>query len=158
MDQCGAGGFETYDARTGCDNGPASGKERLAAVVMASGTTTTKVFGVGQVIAAITIGLTRDVGRFADKDHFAVYNGSAPIEVSSGPKKIYRLSMRGSRQLNHALHMAAVTQVRHRHSEGLGLDLATKARQDAKLCPSIADVHRRPQYGQARHGLVEHCP
>jgi hypothetical protein len=26
--------------------------------------------------------------------------------------------MRGSRQLNHALHMAAVTQVRHRHSEG----------------------------------------
>ena len=26
--------------------------------------------------------------------------------------------MRGSRQLNHALHMAAVTQVRHAHSEG----------------------------------------
>ena len=93
-------------------------KERLAAVVAASGTTTTKVFGVGPVIAAITVGLTRDVGRFADKDHFAAYNGSAPIEVSSGPKKIYRLSMRGSRQLNHALHMAAVTQVRHRHSEG----------------------------------------
>ena len=64
------------------------------------------------------MGLTRDVGRFADKGHFAAYNGSAPIEVSSGEKKIYRLSMRGSRQLNHALHMAAVTQVRHRHSEG----------------------------------------
>ena len=42
-------------------------------------------------------------------DHFAAYDGSAPIEVSSGPKKIYRLSMRGSRQLNHALHMTAVT-------------------------------------------------
>jgi hypothetical protein len=40
------------------------------------------------------------------------------IEVSSGEKKIYRLSMRDSRQLNHSLHMAAVTQVRHRHSEG----------------------------------------
>ena len=84
----------------------------------ASGTTTTKVFGVGPVIAVITVGLTRDVGRFADKDHFAAYSGSAPIEVSSGKKKIYRLSMRGSRQLNHALHMAAVTQVRHRHSQG----------------------------------------
>ena len=93
-------------------------KERLAAVVTASGTTTTKIFGVGPVVAAITVGLTRDVRRFADKDHFAAYNGSAPIEVSSGEKKIYRLSMRGSRQLNHALHMAAVTQVRHRHSEG----------------------------------------
>ncbi|HMK98356.1 MAG TPA: hypothetical protein VK425_12465, partial [Acidimicrobiales bacterium] len=33
-------------------------------------------------------------------------------------KKIYRLSMRGSRQLNHALHMAAVTQVRFGHTEG----------------------------------------
>ena len=26
--------------------------------------------------------------------------------------------MRGNRQLNHTLHMTAVTQVRHRHSEG----------------------------------------
>ena len=50
-------------------------KERLAAVVAASGTTTTKIFGVGPVVAAITVGLTRDVGRFADKDHFAAYNG-----------------------------------------------------------------------------------
>ena len=93
-------------------------KERLAAVVAASGTTTTKIFGVGPVMAAITVGLTRDVRRFADKDHFAAYNGIAPIEVSSGPKKIFRLSMRGNRQLNHTLHMTAVTQVRHRHSEG----------------------------------------
>jgi transposase len=92
--------------------------ERLAAVVAASGTTTTKIFGVGPVVAAITVGLTRDVGRFPDKDHFAAYNGSAPIEVSSGEKNIYRLSMRGSRQLNHALHMTAVSQVRDRHSEG----------------------------------------
>ncbi|HMK95925.1 MAG TPA: transposase, partial [Acidimicrobiales bacterium] len=55
-------------------------KERLAAIVAASGTTTTKIFGVGPVVAAITVGLTRDVRRFADKDHFAAYNGSAPIE------------------------------------------------------------------------------
>jgi len=38
--------------------------------------------------------------------------------VSSGPRKIYRLSRRGNRRLNHAIHMAAVTQVRHRHSQG----------------------------------------
>ncbi len=93
-------------------------QERLADVVRASGTTTTKIFGVGPVVAAISLGLTGDVRRFSDKDHFASYNGTAPIEVSSGEKKLFRLSRRGSRQLNHAIHMAAVTQVRHAHSEG----------------------------------------
>ena len=43
---------------------------------------------------------------------------TAPIEVSSGPRKVYRLSRRGNRRLNHAIHMAAVTQIRHRHSDG----------------------------------------
>ncbi len=37
----------------------------------------------------------------------------APIEASSGPKKRHRLNPRGDRQLNHAIHMAAVTQVRN---------------------------------------------
>jgi transposase len=41
-------------------------------------------------MAAITVGLTRDMRRFANKDRFAAHNGSAPIEVSSGEKKIYR--------------------------------------------------------------------
>jgi transposase len=70
-------------------------------------------------VAAIAVGLTGDVRRFPDKDHFAAYNGSAPIEVYSASKRIYRLSMRGSRQLNHALHMASVTQVRHRHCKAV---------------------------------------
>ena len=47
------------------------------------------------------------------------YNdGTAPIEVSSGNRKVYRLSRRGNRRLNHAIHMAAVTQIRYRHSDG----------------------------------------
>ena len=52
------------------------------------------------------------------RDHFAAYNGTAPIEVSSGGRKIYRLSRRGNRRINHAIHMAAVTQIRYRHSKG----------------------------------------
>jgi len=87
-------------------------------VVKASRTSTTKIFGVGPVVAATAIGLTGDVTRFPNRDHFASFNGTAPIDVSSGGKKVYRLSRRGSRHLNHALHMAAVTQIRHRHSEG----------------------------------------
>ena len=54
----------------------------------------------------------------AGSDRFAAYNGTAPIEVSSGNRIIYRLSMRGNRRLNHAIHMAAVTQVRYQHSGG----------------------------------------
>jgi transposase len=40
--------------------------------------------------------------------------------VSSGGRKVWRLSRRGNRTVNHAIHMAAVTQVRHRNSPGRG--------------------------------------
>jgi transposase len=93
-------------------------KKKLTAVVRASGTTTTGIFGVGPVIAATVIGCVVDVSRFASRDHFAAYNGTAPIEVSSGNRKIHRLSRRGNRRLNHAIHMAAITQIRYRHSAG----------------------------------------
>jgi transposase len=92
--------------------------KKLTTAVRASGTTLTSIFGVGPVVAATVIGDVRDVARFPGRDHFAAYNGTAPIEVSSGPRKIYRLSRRGNRRLNHVIHMAAVTQVRYRHSEG----------------------------------------
>jgi len=93
-------------------------KNKLTAAVRASGTSLTQLFGVGPVIAATVIGGVKDVSRFPGRDHFAAYNGTAPIEVSSGPRKIYRLSRRGNRRLNHAIHMAAVTQIRQRHSAG----------------------------------------
>jgi transposase len=93
-------------------------RKKLDAAVRASGTSLTAVFGVGPVVAATIIGEVRDVSRFPGKDHFAACNGTAPIEVSSGDRKVYRLSRRGNRRINHAIHMAAVTQVGHRHSEG----------------------------------------
>ena len=93
-------------------------KRRIADAVAASGTTTTEVFGIGPVGAAIAIGQTRDVSRFANRDGFAAYNGTGPIEVSSGGRVVHRLSRRGNRQLNHAIHMAAITQIRHSHSPG----------------------------------------
>ena len=92
--------------------------KKLAVAVRASGTTAIEIFGVGPVIAATVIGDVRGVSRFASRDHFVAYNGTAPIEVSSGNRKIYRLSRRGNRRLNHAIHMAALTQIRHRHSDG----------------------------------------
>jgi len=94
----------------------AESKKKLAAVVRASGTSVTGLFGVGPVVAAITAGDAGPVTRFPSRDHFAAWNGTAPVEVSSGGKKIYRLSRRGNRRVNSAIHIAAVTQIRYRHS------------------------------------------
>jgi transposase len=93
-------------------------KNRLTAAVRASGTTLTQVYGVGPVIAATVLGAVTDVSRIASRDQFAACNGTAPIEVSSGSRKIHRLSRRGNRRLNHAIHTAAVTQVRYRDTQG----------------------------------------
>ena len=93
-------------------------KKKLDVAVRAPGTTLTQVFGVGPVVAATVIGAVAEVFRFPDRHHFAACNGTAPIEVSSGPRKIYRLSRRGNRRHGHVIHMAAVTQIRYRHTDG----------------------------------------
>jgi transposase len=93
-------------------------RKKLAAAVQATGTSLTEIFGVGPFIAATVIGETGDVSRFASRDAFAAYNGTAPIEVSSGRRKVFRLSRRGNRRLNHAAHMTAVTQVRYSYTQG----------------------------------------
>jgi transposase len=93
-------------------------QRRLAAAVRASGTTVTEIFGVGPAVAAAVIGDTRDIARFPGPDCFAAYNGTARVEVSSGGRVTCRLSLRGNRRMNHAIHMAAVTQIRYRHTKG----------------------------------------
>ena len=86
-------------------------KARISAAVVASKSSVTDVFGVGPIVAAIILGHSGDVRRFASRDHYASYNATAPIEASSGPTKRHRLNQRGNRQLNHAMHLAAVTQI-----------------------------------------------
>ena len=93
-------------------------RKKLAAAVKASRTTLTEVFGVGPVIAGTIIGDAGDAARFPSRDHFAACNGTAPVEVSSGNRKVHRLSLRGNRRINHAIHMAAITQISHKHSPG----------------------------------------
>ncbi|MGH9213516.1 MAG: IS110 family transposase [Acidimicrobiales bacterium] len=88
-------------------------KERITTAVAIADTTVTDVYGVGPIGAAILIGHSGDIGRFPSGGHYARYNATAPIEASSGPRTRHRLNPRGNRQLNHALHMAAVTQVRN---------------------------------------------
>ena len=113
-------------------------KKKLAAAVTASGTSLTEVSGAGPVIAATVIGDVITVARFPSRDHFAACNGTAPAGVSSGQRKIHRLSLRGSRRLNHAVHMAAINWIRHKHSDGRACCQRTlaggKTRKEALRC------------------------
>jgi transposase len=86
-------------------------KDRITDAVSASGTTLLELHGVGSIVAAIVLGQVGDPRRFPTGDRFASYNGTAPIEASSGPRVRHRLNPRGNRQLNHALHLIAVTQI-----------------------------------------------
>jgi transposase len=88
-------------------------KQRIAVAVQASGTSLTDIVGVGPIGAATIIGYTKDITRFPTRGHYATYNATAPIEASSGCHKRHRLNPRGNRILNHAIHIAAVTQLRH---------------------------------------------
>jgi transposase len=84
-------------------------KKRIAQAVAASETSVTNIVGIGPIGAATIIGYTKDITRFPTRGHYA----TAPIEASSGGKKRHRLNLRGNRILNHAIHIAAVTQLRH---------------------------------------------
>jgi transposase len=88
-------------------------RTRIAQAVTASETTVTDVHGVGPLVAAIIVGHTGGVARFPTAGHFARFNGTAPIDASSGEVRRHRLNPRGNRHLNHALHVAAVTQIAH---------------------------------------------
>jgi hypothetical protein len=53
------------------------------------------------------------VTRFPDRNHFASWTGTAPIDASSGEQQRHRLSQAGNRRLNHVLYMASIVQMRH---------------------------------------------
>jgi len=80
--------------------------------VAASGTTLPEVQGIGTILAAKIIGHSGDITRFESKSHFASYTGTAPVEASSGDIRRHRLNRAGNRQLNTALHTAAIVQTR----------------------------------------------
>lgn len=85
-------------------------RRRCATAVAASGTSLTEITGISDVLAAKILGHVGDTGRFPRADHLASYAGTAPIETFSGDVVRHRLSRRGNRQLNNAIHLAAHVQ------------------------------------------------
>lgn len=96
----------------------AESKRRIADAVTASKTSLTDVFGVGPVIAAMVHRLHRRRPPLRDTGPLRRLHRHRATRGASGGHQVFRLSRRGNRRLNHAIHMAAVTQLRHAHSPG----------------------------------------
>ena len=92
------------------DKAIANNRTRCADAVAATATTLTDIYGISDVLAANIMGQIGDITRFPTSDHLASYAGTAPIAASSGEIVRHRLSRRGNRQLNHAIHLAAHVQ------------------------------------------------
>jgi transposase len=84
----------------------------LKVMVLARGSRLMDLRGVGPVVAARVLADVGDVARFADRNRFASWTGTAPLDASSGEQNRHRLSRAGNRRMNHMIHIAAVTQLR----------------------------------------------
>src|SRR3954447_9753506 len=84
----------------------------LKAMVLARDSRLMELHGVGAVVAARILADVGDVARFADRNRFASWTGTAPLDASSGEHNRHRLSRAGNRRVNHMIHIAAVTQLR----------------------------------------------
>lgn len=85
---------------------------RIRPIVRSLGPSLLTIPGCGVLTAAKILGETAGVGRFPSPATFARFNGTAPIPVWSSNTGRFRLNRGGNRQINTALHMIAVTQLR----------------------------------------------
>ena len=84
----------------------------LKTLVKARGSRLMDLPGVGPVVAAGTLADVGDIARFADRNRFASWTGTAPLDASSGEQNRHRLSRAGNRRMNHMIHIAAISQIR----------------------------------------------
>ncbi len=85
----------------------------LKAMVIVRGSTLLQINGIGPAGAARTLADVGDITRFADRNRFASWTGTAPLDASSGEQIRHRLSRAGNRRMNHVLHIAAIVQLRN---------------------------------------------
>jgi transposase len=92
-------------------------KQELTELVASTGSRLMTLHGIGPSGAARLLGDIGDIARFTSRAHFASWNGTAPIDASSGEQNRHRLSRAGNRRINRALHIMAIVQLR-RDTEG----------------------------------------
>jgi transposase len=87
---------------------------RAGHTVYAGGCTLMDLHGIGHSGAARLLADVGDIRRFADRDRFTSWNGTAPMDASSGQRQRHRLSRAGNRRINRTVHIMAVVHLRHR--------------------------------------------
>ena len=87
--------------------------KELRALIAQSGTGLLDLHGIGPSGAARLLVEVGDITRFPDRNHFASWTGTAPVDASSGDHVRHRLSRGGNRQINRVLHTMAVVQLRN---------------------------------------------
>jgi len=88
-------------------------QKELTELVTERGSTLLELNGIGPSGAARLLADVGDIRRFADRDRFASWNGTAPLDASSGNQQRHRLSRAGNRRINRALHIMAIVQLRN---------------------------------------------
>ena len=86
---------------------------RIRDALAAHGCTLGELYGIGDIGAATIVSIIGDVRRFPTRGHFAAFNGTAPLDASSGDVTRHRHNRGGNRQLNKVIHVAAVSQIRN---------------------------------------------
>jgi transposase len=109
---------------------------QIAQSVASTGSHLIEIDGVGPVVSGRLLARTRRISRFRTAAAFASYAGVAPVEVSSAERVRHRLPLGGDRQLNHALHIVAVNQIRMPGSAG-------RAYYDAKIAAGKTEKEAR---------------
>lgn len=101
-----------------CDAKLKDNAKSMAGLVAQTGSTLPQTPGIGIITAARLLARTGHPSRFPTPAAFANYTGTAPVEIASADHQRHRLSRRGDRQLNSALHTVAITQIRQTGSRG----------------------------------------
>ncbi|WP_405498937.1 IS110 family transposase [Nocardia sp. NBC_00511] len=105
---------EQIDELEAIDGKIKAADKELRALITDRGSTLMNVNGNGPASAARLLADTGDIHRFATRDRFASWNGTAPLDASSGDQQRHRLSRSGNRKINRVLHIMAIVQLRHR--------------------------------------------
>lgn len=131
--------------------------KQLTELLDQTGTGLRDLHGIGPSGAARILGDVGDIGRFPTAARFASWNGTAPIDASSGEHQRHRLSRAGNRRINRVLHIMAIVQLRHDtpgRSYYRGKLAAGKTSMEALRCLKrrLSDVIYRQLVRDARTG------
>jgi transposase len=113
----------------------------LQQLVTERGSTATDLNGIRPVGAARLLADAGDIHRFRDQNRFASWNGTAPLDASSGQQQRHRLSRAANRKINDLDSRRCTSILRSRWSGSHRTDLARRRERVSNL-----NLKRREAY------------